>query len=188
MRYETCAAALLTGLDALGPAPASPEPATPAPAPAAAVPWTRRPTVMAAGALLLLVFGVIIGINASRLTERDETPPGARLPVPAPGASSVGPPTVRLEPGKPIPHEMLAGMLQAARQSLFDGNYSQAIAAYQAVLKRDAKNVDALTHMGLIVAIGGHADVALLALVPKGEDHDRVAQLVETARSKQQPR
>jgi cytochrome c-type biogenesis protein CcmH len=227
-RYETRAAALLTGLDALGPAPAPREPATPAPAPAATVPWTRRPAVMAAGALLLLVFGVIIGINASRLTERDETttPPGAR---PGPGASPVGPPTVRLEPGTPIPPEMLAGMLQAARQSLFDGNYSQAIAAYQAVLKRDAKNVDALTHMGLIVAIGGHADVALetidkalaidpryppaylyrgqvlfeqkqdyagavkswqqfLALVPTGEDHDRVAQLVETAKSKQQPR
>ena len=229
-RYETRAAALLTGLDALGPAPAPREPATPAPAPAATVPWTRRPAAMAAGALLLLVFGVIIGINASRLTERDETPPGARLPVPGPGASPVGPPpTVRLEPGKPIPPEMLAGMLQAARRSLFDGNYSQAVAAYQAVLKRDVKNVDALTHMGLIVAIGGHADVALetldralaidpkyppaylyrgqvlfeqkqdyagavkswqqfLALVPKGEDHDRVAQLVETAKSKQQPR
>jgi tetratricopeptide (TPR) repeat protein len=136
---------------------------------------------------------------------------------------------VRLEPGTPIPPEMLAGMLQAARQSLFDGNYSQAVAAYQAVLKRNAKNVDALTHMGLIVAIGGHADVALetldkalaidpeyppaylyrgqvlfgqkqdyagavkswqqfLALVPTGEDHDRVAQLVEMAKSKQQPR
>src|SRR5258706_14614882 len=68
---------------------------------------------------------------------------------------------------------MLAGMLNAARQSLFDGNYSQAIAAYQAVLKRDARNVDALTHMGLIVAIGGHADTAVetidkpLAIDPK---------------------
>ena len=229
-RYETAAAALLTGLDALGPGPAPREPPTPAPAPAATVSWTRQPAMVAAGALLLLVFGVIIGINANRLTERDETTlPGARLPAPGPGASPVGPPTVRLEPGKPIPPQMLAGMLQAARQSLFDGNYSQAIAAYQAVLKRDAKNVDALTHMGLIVAIGGHADVALetidkalaidpkyppaylyrgqvlfeqkqdyagavkswqqfLALVPTGKDHDRVAQLVETAKSKQQPR
>jgi tetratricopeptide (TPR) repeat protein len=235
-RYETRAAALLTELDALGPVPAPREPAALAPAPApAATPWTRQPAAMAAGAVLLVVFGVIIGINASRFTEPDQTvtPPGARLPVPGAGAdagpSPVGPPNVRLEPGKPIPPEMLAGMLQAARQSLFDGNYSQAIAAYQAVLKRDAKNVDALTHMGLIVAIGGHADVALetidkalaidpkyppaylyrgqvlfeqkqdyagavkswqqfLTLVPKGEDHDRVAQLVETAKTKQQAR
>ena len=167
-RYETRAAALLTELDALGPAPAPREPVAPAPAPAlAATPWTRQPAAMAAGAVLLVVFGVVIGINASRFTEPDQTvtPPGARLPVPGAGpdagGSPVGPPNVRLEPGKPIPPEMLAGMLQAARQSLFDGNYSQAIAAYQAVLKRDAKNVDALTHMGLIVAIGGHADVAL---------------------------
>jgi tetratricopeptide (TPR) repeat protein len=57
--------------------------------------------------------------------------------------------------------EMLAGMLRAARASLFDGRYSEAIAAYQAVLKRDPKNVDAITHLGLIVAIGGHADSAL---------------------------
>jgi tetratricopeptide (TPR) repeat protein len=52
-------------------------------------------------------------------------------------------------------------MLQAARQSLLAGRYSEAIAAYQAVLKRDPRNVDALTHLGFIVALGGHADTAL---------------------------
>ena len=54
-------------------------------------------------------------------------------------------------------------MLSAARLSLMAGRYSEAIAAYQAVLKRDPKNVDAMTHLGLIVAIGGHADAALEA-------------------------
>ena len=233
-RYETRAAALITDLDALGPAPAPrAKPVAAAPAgETARVSWTRQPVVLAAGAVVLVIFGVVIGINASRFTEPDQTmtPPGARLPV-QPGASNspVGPPTMRLEPGKPIPPEMLAGMLNAARQSLFDGNYSQAIAAYQAVLKRDARNVDALTHMGLIVAIGGHADTALetidkalaidpkyppaylyrgqvlfeqkqdyagavkawesfLKLVPKGEDHDRVVAMVETAKSKRQTR
>src|SRR3989442_13417837 len=64
-------------------------------------------------------------------------------------------------------------MRQAARASLSDGRYGEAIAAYQAVLKRDPKNVDAMTHMGFIVAIGGHADTALetferaLAIDPK---------------------
>jgi cytochrome c-type biogenesis protein CcmH/NrfG len=48
---------------------------------------------------------------------------------------------------------MLQGMLTAARGSLFAGRYSEAMAAYQAVLKRDPDNVDALTHMGLIAAI-----------------------------------
>ena len=243
-RYETRAAALLTELDALGPAPAPRKPDAPAPA-AAAVPWTRQPAVMAAGAVVLVVFGVVIGMNASRFTEPDEatTPAGARLPVPgaAPagppspaGAPPVGPPpvgrpNVRLEPGKPIPPEMLAGMLQAARQSLFEGRYPEAIAAYQAVLKRDERNVDAMTHLGLIVAVGGHADSALetfdkalkidpkyapaylyrgqvlyeqkqdyagavaswerfMALVPTGEDRDRVAELVKRAKDKQPAR
>src|SRR5437667_12653799 len=57
-------------------------------------------------------------------------------------------------------------MLQAARASLGQGRYGEAIAAYQAVLKRDPKNVDAMTHLALIVAIGGgpeHADRALEA-------------------------
>jgi cytochrome c-type biogenesis protein CcmH/NrfG len=48
---------------------------------------------------------------------------------------------------------MLQGMLEAARSSLFAGRYSEAMAAYQAVLKRDPDNVDAMTHMGLIAAI-----------------------------------
>jgi cytochrome c-type biogenesis protein CcmH/NrfG len=56
---------------------------------------------------------------------------------------------------------MLQGMLEAARASLFEGRYGEAIAAYQAILKRDPKNVDAMTHLALIVAIGGHADAAL---------------------------
>ena len=238
-RYETRAATLITELDALGPGVRT-DPETPPALPqmrtsGAPRAWTRQPAVLAAGAVALVIFGVIIGINAGRYTERDEsfTPPGARIPVPGPPPSSasspVGPPNVRLEPGKPIPPEMLAGMLRAARQSLVEGRYSEAIAAYQAVLKRDASNVDAMTHLGLIVALGGHADTALetfskaldidpryapaylyrgqvlyeqkqdyagavkawesfLTLVPKGEDRDRVAALVENAKSKQQAR
>jgi cytochrome c-type biogenesis protein CcmH/NrfG len=77
------------------------------------------------------------------------------------------PPTVAAPPAdgatapRPVSPDMLRGMLQAARGSLSEGRYSEAIAAYQAVLKRDPKNVDAMTHLGLIVAIGGHADSAL---------------------------
>lgn len=232
-RYESRAGALINELDMLGPEPARRTPADPVPARAEAprASWTRHPATFAAGAVVLVVFGVIIGVNAGRFTERDETftPPGARLPVPGSPPSSVGPPMARLEPGKPIPPEMLAGMLQAARQSLFEGRYSEAIAAYQAVLKRDERNVDAMTHLGLIVAVGGHADSALetfdralkidpqyapaylyrgqvlyeqkqdyagavaawerfMALVPTGEDRDRVAELVKRARSQQPPR
>lgn len=181
-RYELRAAALITELDALGGVPRPVRADRPLVREgaghlgASAPGWTRRPVTLAAGAALLLVFGVIIGVNAGRFTEPDMTmtPPGSRLPAPLPpgGAPPVGP-APAVEPGKPIPPEMLAGMLQAARQSLLAGQYQQAIAAYQAVLKRDARNVDAMTHLGLIVALGGHADPALetfdraLALDPR---------------------
>lgn len=232
-RYEGRAAELLGELDALPPA------AVP-PAPAAGVvidtsrprSWTRHPVALAGGAVLVLVFGVVIGLNASRFTQPDETmtPPGSRIPLPAPSpADGPMPPIAGVQPGKPIPPEVLAGMLAAARQSLDGGRYPEAIAAYQAVLKRDPRNVDAMTHLGLIVAVGGHADAALeafnkalaidpqyaptylyrgqvlyeikqdypgaleawerfLALVPSGEDHDRVAALVKEARAKQPAR
>jgi len=163
-RYENRAAQILTALDALGPVRA---PAVRRAEPAVALArrsWTRHPATLTAGAGVLLIFGIVIGAGVSRFTEPDRmvTPPGSRLPVPAADAPSpLGPSLSRLEPGKPIPPAMLAGMLGAARQSLIEGRYSEAIAAYQAVLKRDPRNVDAMTHLGLIVAIGGHADAAL---------------------------
>src|SRR5438093_13294905 len=88
--------------------------------------------------------------------------PGSRPLAPPPGAGADASGT----PGAPrvVTPAVLQGMLQAARASLSDGRYGEAIAAYQAVLKRDPKNVDALTHLGLIVAIGGHADTALETL------------------------
>jgi len=223
-RYESRAAELLGALDALGPAetPTAQEPERPAAAPRA---WTRHPAALVGGAALVLAFGIVIGLNAGRFSQ-PEAPmaaPGAMPPgMPAPDDSPVGPPMAKLEPGKPIPPALLAGMLSAARQSLVEGRYAEAIAAYRAVLKRDPQNVDAMTHLGLIVAIGGHADAALeafdhaakidgayppiylyrgqvlfevkrdyagavkawqryLALIPTGEDHERVAALVKEA-------
>jgi tetratricopeptide (TPR) repeat protein len=177
--YEGRAAEILTALDALGPAattdaaPVSPGTAQPArddARPGTVRSWTRHPATVAACAVALLVFGVVVGLGASRFTATDPTvlPPGSRIPVtiapeaappppdpPAPGGRASG---------RSIPPEMLAGMLRAARQSLMEGRYQEAIAAYQAVLKRDPRNVDAMTHLGLIVALGGHADTALQTL------------------------
>jgi tetratricopeptide (TPR) repeat protein len=223
-RYEARAAEVLAALDALGPAP-SPTPHVPEP-PTARRSFARHPAALVGGAAVLMTFGIVIGLGVSRYTVPE---PAASNPAAAPGSAvdaGVGPPRMALEPGKPIPPEILAGMLNAARQSLLAGRYSEAIAAYQAVLKRDPKNVDAMTHLGLIVAIGGHADAALetfdkavqidpgyapiylyrgqvlyevkrdyrgavqswqrfLTLVPKGEEHDRVADLVKEAQGKQ---
>jgi cytochrome c-type biogenesis protein CcmH/NrfG len=236
-RYERRAAELLAELDLLPPAAAAPAPPREAPATAPRATWTRHPATLAAGALVLVVFGVVVGVNVGRFTEPADPamapgpgpmagPPPAMGPVAgSPPAGGSMPPVAGMEPGKPIPPEMLAGMLRAARQSLTDGRYPEAIAAYQAVLKRDPKNVDAMTHLGLIVAIGGHADAAIetfdkallidpeyapahlyrgqvlyevkqdysgavaawekfLALVPAGDEHDRVVALVNEARAK----
>jgi tetratricopeptide (TPR) repeat protein len=168
-RYEARAAEILSILDRLKPRPETapmPHRAESEPGPARQG-WTRSPVALAVGATLLLVFGLVIGLNIGRFTEPDRTvtPPGSRLPVPvSPGAGAIAGGATASEEGgsaRPIPPEMLAGMLRAARQSLSDGRYQEAIAAYQAVLKRDAGNVDAMTHLGLIVGIGGHADTAL---------------------------
>jgi cytochrome c-type biogenesis protein CcmH/NrfG len=158
-RYEAEAAETLRALDALGPAP-TPRP-TPAPAPAVGRGW-RHPAALIAGAMALVVFGVGLGVGIVRYTEPDQmagvAAPGSRplasLEPPAAGA----PPSAANAPRGPVTPEMLRGMLEAARASLFAGRYSEAIAAYQAVLKRDPNNVDALTHMGLIAAVAARGE------------------------------
>jgi cytochrome c-type biogenesis protein CcmH/NrfG len=145
-----------------------------APSPSSGRSAWRHPAALATAAVLLVAFGVAVGAGIVRYTEPDQMAgqpmPGSRplaeLPRVEPGGretpnASNAP---RVEPGRPLPPEMLRGMLQAARSSLAQGRYSEAIAAYQAVLKRDPNNVDATTHLGLILAVGGgpeHADRAL---------------------------
>jgi cytochrome c-type biogenesis protein CcmH/NrfG len=169
-RYESEAAAVLTELDRLGPA----EPA-PSSAPARAVSGSawRHPVALGTAALLLVAFGIAVGAGIVRYTEPDPTagqPPTGSRPLAAlptetpPGAPASEAPAAGAGTGRVVPPEVLQGMLQAARASLAQGRYGEAIAAYQAVLKRDPKNVDAMTHLGLIVAIGGgpeHVDRAL---------------------------
>ena len=155
-RYEGEAAAALTALDRLGATP-TPPPTTSRETDSPARGW-RHPAALAASGVALLVFGVLLGVGIVRYTEPDQTP--AAPPVMPPMAAAPETPTTGSAPRSVSP-EVMRGMLQAARGSLSEGRYSEAIAAYQAVLKRDPKNVDAMTHLGLIVAIGGHADSAL---------------------------
>ena len=169
-RYEGEAAAVLTEMDRLGPAePASPEIEQ---RPVRGSAW-RHPLALGAAAVLLVTFGIVVGAGIVRYTERDPmagqpqtgSRPLAQLPSETPPATGGAPPATG-GTGRVIPPEVLRGMLQAARTSLAEGRYGEAIAAYQAVLKRDPKNVDAMTHLALIVAIGGgpeHVDRALEA-------------------------
>ena len=167
-RYEGEAALILTEMDRLGP----PEPAPPKTEPRElrGSAW-RHPLALAAGAVLLVTFGIVVGAGIVRYTQPDPmagepltgSRPLAALPSQSPSAPA-GPPPAPGGTGRVVPPEVLRGMLQAARASLAEGRYGEAIAAYQAVLKRDPKNVDAMTHLALIVAIGGgpeHVDRAL---------------------------
>ncbi|HEY7651158.1 MAG TPA: tetratricopeptide repeat protein [Methylomirabilota bacterium] len=160
-RYESEAAGVLTELDRLGAPPPRPPKA---PRPARSAGW-RHPFALGAGAVALVVFGVALGGGIARYSAPDPT---AGLPMPGsrPLASLEPPAPATSAPATSAPRtvspEMLRGMLQAARTSLFEGRYGEAIAAYQAVLKRDPKNVDAMTHLALVAALAGHADEALV--------------------------
>ena len=158
-RYEAETAGVLTELDRLE--VTSPKRPSPAPAEVARRSAWRHPLALGASAVALLVFGIGLGAGLVRYTTPE--PPTTPMPGSRPLAS--------LEPGsapgrpdgaaRTVSPDVLQGMLQAARTSLFAGRYGEAIAAYQAVLKREPRNVDAITHLGLVVAIGGHADSAL---------------------------
>jgi tetratricopeptide (TPR) repeat protein len=169
-RYEGEAAAILTEIDRLG--PAAPVPPKTEPRELRGSAW-RHPLVLGAGAVLLVAFGIVVGAGIVRYSEPDPmagqpltgSRPLASLPSDAPSATAAVPPETG-GTGRVVPPEVLRGMLEAARASLAEGRYGEAIAAYQAVLKRDPKNVDAMTHLALIVAIGGgpeHVDRALEA-------------------------
>ena len=155
-RYEGETATVLSELDRLGPAPAEPPRVLPAARRGA---W-RHPLPIGAAAAALLVFGIGIGAGIVRYTT-PEPPNAAPMTGSRPLAPMEGAPPAAGGAPRALTPEMLQGMLQAARSSLFEGRYGEAIAAYQAILKRDPKNVDAMTHLGLVVAIGGHADSAL---------------------------
>jgi len=165
-RYEARAAAVLKRLDELGvgaPPPAPERRREPVGASPPA-PWSRRPAALVLGALALVGFGLALGVLLIRFTQPDPMAgmlmPGSRplaeMPMPGSGGTGEG-------AGRPIPPEMLKGMLSAAHTSLDEGRYQEAIAAYKAVLARDPENVDAITHLGVILAIAGHADVAMEA-------------------------
>ena len=155
-RYEADTAAILVELDRLGAAPAPAAPAA-AEAPIARPRsgW-RHPVAVGVAAMALVAFGVGLGVGIVRYTEPD---PNAGGPMPGAGPTA-GPeaPSAANAPRGPVTPEMLQGMLQAARASLFARRYNEAIAAYQAVLKRDPDNVDATTHLGLIAVIAAQGE------------------------------
>jgi predicted Zn-dependent protease len=140
-----------------------------APGPRTDIAGRRRPrytVALVAGVALLLG----VGVAAALLVGRSRTPPPAtsRASRPGPEKRARAPATVPLAPSAPSVtaaappgKDALAGMLESARQDLNQGRYKEALAGYQALLRQAAGDVDALPHVGLILAIGRHADSAL---------------------------
>ena len=168
-RYEIQAAGIVSQLDALGEArqpegeAVSRKRKAPQAAERAEIHWSRRPLTLVFGSLILVAFGLALGVGIARYTAPDPsamtgrmtTPPGMPLP------SMEGP--ERSGGQRTLSPEMLRGMLAAAHQSLDEGRYQEAIAAYKAVLNRSPQNVEAITHLGIILALAGHLDNALEA-------------------------
>jgi tetratricopeptide (TPR) repeat protein len=170
-RAEARAAAILRQLDARDAAPSSlttapAGPRRPAGSGGPRIPWTRQPAVLGLAAVGILVFGVVLGVLVTRFLTPEPSPMAG-----SPDTMSGAPPLADAGPGgptssgppRPIPPGVLAGMLQAAHASLDAGRYQEAIAAYKAVLARHPDNVEAMTHLGVILAQAGHADGALEA-------------------------
>jgi len=149
-RYEADAAQILSELDRLGaPRVAEPRPEPAAQAPPRRLGW-RHPAVIGVGAVALVAFGVALGVGIVRFSEPESSMAGATAGARPPMMEE---PSAANAPRGPVTPEILQGMLQAARQSLFAGRYNEAMRAYQAVLKRDPNNVDALAHLGLMAGI-----------------------------------
>src|SRR5437667_177732 len=95
-RYEGEAAAVLTELDSLGPAPPTPSP-PPGRVRDSRSAW-RHPAALASGAMLLLAFGIAIGAGIVRYTEPDR-PAGA----PTAASTPLTPPPARITGGGGTP-------------------------------------------------------------------------------------
>lgn len=140
----------------------------------------RNPLPLAIGGAALLLFGMTLGVLGTRFladesvtaTATAATAPqtGAR---PAAGAPAVSPALEALRKQVEVDDAPIAKLNAFAHQALDEGQTAAAIWAYKRVLAREPKNVEAITHIGLILYQGNHVDQALarideaLALDPK---------------------
>jgi tetratricopeptide (TPR) repeat protein len=155
-RYETEAARVLTALDKLGSRPAAKTAAASRPETTRRSAW-QHPVAASAAGVLLVVFGVGLGVGIVRYSAPEATPT-APMAGGSPFTPESGPPAAGGGAPREITPGMLQGMLGAARTAMQEGQYQQAIAAYQAILKRYPQNTDALTHLGLILSLAAQGD------------------------------
>lgn len=159
-RSEREAAALLQRLRQ---AEASAAPA--AGAAAARRDWSGSAAWLTAGAVGLLGLGVLGGLLIARATvELAPGAPGAARQTSAVGARERAADLAALRREVEAEDTPTAKLLAFAHLALDDGQIPAAIWAYRRVLAREPGNVEAITHMAIILAQGGHIDQALARL------------------------
>ena len=127
-----------------------PPPARPAPRPSA----IRRPAVIGAGAILLLVAGVGAGVAVGRWVRRspsDGPPPATRAGIDLALLRQQA-----AQPDAPIPT-----LLRAAHLALDEGRLGEAQQLYERVLAREPRSAEAVNHLGAVLYAEGRVDEAL---------------------------
>lgn len=131
--------------------------------------WLWSPSVIAAIGLLLLVAGIGGGVLGGRWLGGRQ---GGGAPVAVPAAASGGGPSVLMgdielralrqaaaREDTPIP-----SLLQLAHVALDQGRLDEARGVYARVLGREARNVEAIAHLGAVLYQEGRVDEALAKL------------------------
>jgi tetratricopeptide (TPR) repeat protein len=123
----------------------------------------RSPLALILGAGLLVVLGVTMGLVLGRSTSNE----GLAAPRQTAAVSgAAGAPAISAELEmlrKEVEREDAPSkkLLAFAHLALDEGQLPAAIWAYKRVLAREPRNVEAITHMGLILYQGKHLDEAL---------------------------
>lgn len=126
-------------------------------------PWLRSSLALTLGAGFLVVLGVTLGLVLGRSTSSG----GSAPPRPAAAVSGAArAPAVSAELDmlrKEVEREDAPSkkLLAFAHLALDEGQLPAAIWGYKRVLAREPQNVEAITHMGLILYQGKHLDEAL---------------------------
>jgi len=123
----------------------------------------RSPLALTLGAGLLVVLGVSVGLILGSSTSKEglAAPRQAAAVSAAAGTPAISAELEMLRKGVEREDAPSKKLLAFAHLALDEGQLPAAIWAYKRVLAREPRNVEAITHMGLILYQGKHLDEAL---------------------------
>jgi len=128
--------------------------------------WLQSPAVIVAAGVLLLVVGVAAGMLGVRWVGGRQ---GGGVPLAMPAAPSTSGPSAlvgdielrALRQAAVRDDASVPSLLQLAHGALDQGRLDEARDAYGRVLAREARNVEAITHLGAVAYREGRVDEAL---------------------------